>query len=149
MKKSLRVLAMTVKYYLYGFVFQLFFFNPMYASPTDGQRSVDINEVHLSFDLQDATTSESFTTMTGEIPFGFYDQGLVEKLHPVDLQVESRSLEQVHNRISVKEFGGNEQGKAVVLDVHISGRVVDAQGQPIPGVTVSVSGASIGTTTDL
>lgn len=35
------------------------------------------------------------------------------------------------------------------VDVIITGTVVDASGQPIPGVTVSVPGTSIGTATDL
>jgi len=35
------------------------------------------------------------------------------------------------------------------VDVIITGTVVDASGQPIPGVTVSVPGTTIGTATDL
>src|SRR5690606_40018809 len=44
MKKTLHVLVMVGKYYLYGFVFQLLFLNLMYASPTKGQSSLDIKE---------------------------------------------------------------------------------------------------------
>ena len=36
-----------------------------------------------------------------------------------------------------------------VLDVTISGKVTDESGEPIPGVTVSVPGTSIGTATDI
>ena len=35
------------------------------------------------------------------------------------------------------------------VDIIVSGTVTDINGEPIPGVTVSVSGASIGTSTDL
>src|SRR5690606_37106775 len=36
-----------------------------------------------------------------------------------------------------------------VVDVTVSGTVTDANGEPIPGATVSVAGTSIGTATDL
>ena len=38
---------------------------------------------------------------------------------------------------------------AKVVDVSVSGTVLDQAGEPIPGVTVSVAGAGIGTATDL
>ena len=39
--------------------------------------------------------------------------------------------------------------KTAMVDVTVSGTVVDNQGEPIPGVTVSVPGTALGTATDL
>lgn len=165
MKKSLHVLGMIGKYYLYGFVVQLFFLNLMHAAPTKGQSSLDLKEVYLSLDLQGVTLSESFGVIKNKTEFSFiYDQQLIENSLPVNLQIENQSLEsvllslaashklsfkQVDNRISVKIAKRNILEKALVVEVTVSGTVVDSNGEPIPGVTVSVQGTTIGTATDL
>ena len=167
MKKTLHLLGMVGKYYLYGFVFQLLFLNLMYASPTKGQSSLDIKEVYLSLDLRDATLPESFNAIKEQTEFSFiYDPGLAKTSLPVNLQVENQSLEsvllslakshqlsfkQVDNRISVKGAGrtDNTGEPAIEAEVTVSGTVTDANGEPIPGVTVSVPGTTIGTATDL
>jgi TonB-linked SusC/RagA family outer membrane protein len=46
----------------------------------------------------------------------------------------------------VKVFAGK---KAVMVEVTVTGTVVDNAGQPVPGVTISVPGTTIGTATDL
>ncbi len=119
MKKSLHVLSMVGKYYLYGFFLQLLCLNLMYASPTKGQSSLNISEVYLSLNLKDASLTESFNKIKSETAFLFiYDQELVDESLPVNLEVEHQSLEnvllslsashhlsfkQVDDRISVKE----------------------------------------------
>src|SRR5690606_6491883 len=96
MKKTLHVLVMVGKYYLYGFVFQLLFLNLMYASPTKGQSSLDIKEVYLNLDLQEASLPATFNAIKAQSGFSFiYDQNLVERSKPVDLQVRNQSLEYV------------------------------------------------------
>lgn len=37
----------------------------------------------------------------------------------------------------------------IMVDVTVSGTVADQNGEPLPGVTVSVPGTAIGTATDL
>src|SRR5690606_1797877 len=89
-KKTVHVLAMVGKYYLYGFVFQLLFLNLMYASPTKGQSSLDIKEVYLNLDLQEASLPATFNAIKAQSGFSFiYDQNLVERSKPVDLQVRN------------------------------------------------------------
>src|SRR5690606_11225868 len=95
-KKTLHLLGMVGKYYLYGFVFQLLFLNLMYASPTKGQSSLDIKEVYLNLDLQEATLAASFNAIKTQTGFSFiYDQNLAERTAPVNLQVRNQSLEAV------------------------------------------------------
>ncbi|HSI74306.1 MAG TPA: TonB-dependent receptor [Lunatimonas sp.] len=43
----------------------------------------------------------------------------------------------------------SENNSKVVLDISISGTVVDQNGEPIPGVSVSVEGSNLGTVTDI
>src|SRR5690606_26746050 len=96
MEKLLHALGMIGKYYLYGFVFQLFFLNLMHAEPTKGQSSLDIKEVNLSLDLQGASLSESFSKIQTLTEFSFiYDQKLADKALPVNLQVNNQSLESI------------------------------------------------------
>src|SRR5690606_26965615 len=45
--------------------------------------------------------------------------------------------------------GSPAHAKAALVDVAVSGTVVDNTGEPVPGVTVSVPGTAIGTATDL
>src|SRR5690554_3853938 len=42
-----------------------------------------------------------------------------------------------------------EGNTSLVMDVTVSGRITDASGQPLPGVTVSLPGTTTGTATDL
>src|SRR5690606_34067614 len=109
--------------------------------------------------------SESFNKIKSETEFSFiYDQQLADEALPVNLQVKGQSLEsillslaashqlsfkQVDNRISVKKSNSNKEEKIVMVEVTVSGTVVDVNGEPIPGVTVSVLGGTIGTATDL
>src|SRR5690606_21724957 len=135
MKKTLHALVMVGKYYLYGFVFQLLFLNLMYASPTKGQSSLDIKEIYLNLDLQEASLSASFNAIKAQSGFSFiYDQNLAERSKPVNLQVRNQSLEtvllslaashrlsfkQVDNRISVKEMERNNKEEAVSIEVTV------------------------------
>lgn len=165
MKKTLHLLGMVGKYYLYGFVFQLLFLNLMYASPTKGQSSLDIKEVYLNLDLQEASLAESFNAIKTQTGFSFiYDQRLADKSQLVNLQVKNQTLEnvllslaashqlsfkQVDNRISVREDKRKMPRGPLEAEVTVSGTVSDANGEPLPGVTVSIQGTSTGTATDI
>ena len=165
MKRSLHILSMVGKYYLYGFFLQLLCLNLMYASPTKGQSSLDISEVYLSLDLKEASLAESFNKIKNQTDFFFiYDHDLVDNSLPVNLHVEHQSLEevllslaashtlsfkQVDNRISVKVAKKNAKVKEIAVEVTVKGKVTDANGDPIPGATVYVQGTTKGTATDM
>src|SRR5690606_6025268 len=61
----------------------------------------------------------------------------------------SLSFRQVNHNIDVKKSPRPAVLAPVMVDVTVSGTVSDQNGEPLPGVTVSVPGRSIGTATDL
>src|SRR5690606_20613045 len=109
---------------------------------------LDIQEVHLSLDLRGASLAESFKAIKKQTEFSFiYDQRLVEKSQPVNLQIKNQTLEdvllslaashglsfkQVDNRISVREDKRNIAQKALEMEVTVSGTVSDTNGEPLP-----------------
>jgi len=165
MKKTLYALCMIGKYYLYGIALQLMFLNLIYAAPIKAQGSLDMKEVYLSISLKEASFPEVFSEIKSKTDFSFiYDKKVFEKIKGVSIKADGQSLEsilvdlatahglrfkQVDDKISVRLAKAKEPSPAIIVDVTVSGTVIDSKGQPIPGVTVSVPGTSIGTATDL
>tara|TARA_R110001592_G_scaffold105385_3_gene296300 strand:- start:62507 stop:65851 length:3345 start_codon:yes stop_codon:yes gene_type:complete len=153
------------KYYLYGIALQMLFLNLLYAAPINAQGSLDMKEVYLSISLKEASFPEVFSDIKSKTDFSFiYDKKVFEKISGVSIKADGQSLEsilvdlatahglrfkQVDDKISVRLAKVKEPSPAIIVDVTVSGTVVDSKGQPIPGVTVSVPGTSIGTATDL
>tara|TARA_R110002050_G_scaffold295966_1_gene455423 strand:- start:5049 stop:8420 length:3372 start_codon:yes stop_codon:yes gene_type:complete len=165
MKKTLHALCMIGKYYLYGIALQLLFINLLYAAPINAQGSLDMKEVYLSISLKEASFPEVFSEIKSKTDFSFiYDKKVFNKTRAVNIKADGQSLEsilvdlakahglrfkQVDDKISVRLAEAKEPSPVIMVDVTVSGTVVDSNGQPIPGVTVSVPGTSIGTATDL
>ncbi|MBI0397158.1 SusC/RagA family TonB-linked outer membrane protein [Cyclobacterium marinum] len=165
MKKTLHALCMIGKYYLYGIVLQLLFINLLYAAPINAQGSLDMKEVYLSISLKEASLPEVFSEIKSKTDFSFiYDKKVFNKTRAVNIKADGQSLEsilvdlakahglrfkQVDDKISVRLVEEKESPPIIIADVTVTGTVVDSQGNPIPGVTVSVPGTSIGTATDL
>ncbi|MBD3628944.1 TonB-dependent receptor [Cyclobacterium sp.] len=165
MEKLLHALCMIGKYYLYGFLIQMLFLPLIYAAPSNAQGSLDIKQVHLSLDLEDVSLEETFSEIMRLTEFSFiYDDRLLEGADQVSIQIEDQTLEsvllslssshqlafkQVDDKISVKFSKSKDRSKAVLVEVTITGTVVDANGDPIPGVTVFVPGTNSGTATDM
>ncbi|WP_158861490.1 SusC/RagA family TonB-linked outer membrane protein [Lunatibacter salilacus] len=165
MKKTLHALCMVGKYYLYGFVFQLFFLQMIQADPTKAQGSMDMKEVLLTLNLENASLSEAFDQINVHSGFSFIiDDRLLARTVPVNMTIQNQSLEdvlytlaanhglafkQVNYKISVKASNRRGNEPPIVVDITVTGRVVDENEEPIPGVTVSVPGTSLGTATDI
>ncbi|EPR71797.1 carboxypeptidase-like regulatory domain-containing protein [Cyclobacterium qasimii] len=65
---------------------------------------------------------------------------------PTDhIYTKGNHLNQPHNNLEKTLIQPSE----TMMDVSVSGTVLDQAGDPIPGVTISVAGAGIGTATDL
>lgn len=131
MKKLLHAFGTLGKYYLYGIIFQLFFLNPVYAEFAKNPGSLDIIHAYKM----------EYETL------------------PVSIQVKSQSLEAFLTSLAAshplslkgvnKTSNNSQEEKAVTVEVTVSGTVMDSNGAPIPGVTVSIGGGAIGTATDL
>ncbi|NHE59570.1 SusC/RagA family TonB-linked outer membrane protein [Cyclobacterium plantarum] len=165
MEKLLHALCMIGKYYLYGFLIQMLFLPLIYAAPSNAQGSLDIKQVHLSLDLEDVSLEETFSEIMRLTEFSFiYDDRLLEGADQVSIQIKDQTLEtvllslssshqlafkQVDDKISVKFSKSKDRSRAVLVEVTVTGTVVDANGDPIPGVTVFVPGTNSGTATDM
>jgi len=166
-KKILRQLIMLSKRLMYGFFIQLFMCSVLLANTGKAQRKT-IEEVTLSIDLRDKTLLQFFRHVEAKTDFKFtYNNDLVDLRQKVTveerdlslykvLETVSRQIDlyfvQVNDNIHVKS-PTNGKGVTVemehVKDVAVSGTVTDANSQPIPGVTVFITGTNIGTATDI
>ena len=163
--KLLKTIYMLSKYALYGFVLQLLFLNfglPIHAK---GQYK-KIEKVTISLSSEKLTVDQFFKEVQAQTPFVFsFDSKKIDRSAPLaftnkqgtveDLLVEasrqsSLSFRQINHSIDVKEK--ERSYPAVTRDddqITITGTVTDANGDPLPGVTISVPGTTIGTATDL
>ncbi|WP_230981262.1 TonB-dependent receptor [Echinicola salinicaeni] len=165
MKKTLHALRMIGKFYLYGFVVQLFFLNFIHAAPSKAQESLDLTKVHLSLNLNQTSLEQTFEEISSLTDFEFsYKEKLVRNALPVSINVENISLEEVlmglsrSHQLSFKQVNGNisvvardvaGSQQALIKEITVKGQVVDEVNNPIPGVTVLQQGTSKGTVTDL
>lgn len=166
MKKTLHLLGMVGKFYLYGFVVQLLFTSFLLASDIKAQGSLDLKEVKITVNLESISLLEAFDQIKKKTDFYFiYDRRELRDADSVNILFEEETMEnvlyslasshgltfrQVNERISVKLNKTPKDSLSQVLaEVLISGQVVDAEGQPLPGVTVIIEGTSVGTVTDI
>ncbi|SEJ60789.1 TonB-linked outer membrane protein, SusC/RagA family [Cyclobacterium xiamenense] len=167
MKKTiLRQLLMLSKRVLYGFLIQFFFCTVLLASTGNAQRKT-LEEVKISVNLTDKSLSQFFRLVEAKTDFKFtFSDNLIDLKQRVTVVEESKSVYevllsistqtdlsfvQVNENIHVKSEIGNsnsvEAGRS--LDILINGRVIDENGEPIPGATVFVEGTNIGTVTNI
>lgn len=120
----------------------------------------------INVNLRNASVNELLRFIEKESNFNFvYDRSVLEYKGNFTLDEKRISLyhllqriteesalrfKQVNNNINVRLVEGHEQKVPLEnADVTVEGTVVDQNGEPIPGVTVSVPGSGLGTTTDL
>lgn len=168
-KSVLKLLFMGMSYAFIGFFLQLLFLNLLWATDTKAQEIKDIKDVFVQVEIQNKTLGETFKMLEGLTPFKFvYDKkdsflrdkfNLEKKTVSIeDILVKMAtgsglSFKQINNNIAVnKRLEGQEQEAVVkIIDqsVEVRGTVSDQNGDPLPGVTVSVPGTTLGTATDL
>ncbi|MCG6189532.1 TonB-dependent receptor [Maribellus maritimus] len=120
----------------------------------------------LTFKLKDVMLSEVFDQIEKDTEFRFfYESGDVDLSRKVTINADDSKIEEILNgvfndldisyeifdRYIIVKKKGNQSNfeKNVVLlqQKAVSGKVTDASGAPVPGVTVVVSGTSNGTVT--
>ncbi|WP_373523017.1 TonB-dependent receptor [Aquiflexum sp.] len=166
MKKTLHLLCMIGKYYMYGFFLQLLCINLLLASNGNAQNRFDLKEVNFNLEFQNKSLGEVFEVLSKNSEFYFiYDRENISKTKSVNLQIKNESLEsilyslaashnlsfrQVNERISVKQNKSKpKQEEAIIQLINISGRVIDESGNPLPGATILVKGSISGVVTDI
>ncbi|MDO6440404.1 TonB-dependent receptor [Cyclobacterium sp. 1_MG-2023] len=166
-KNVLRQLIMLSKRLLYAFLVQLFMCTIIMANTGNAQRKT-IEDVKLSIDLDEKTLSRFFRLIENKTDFEFtYDHDLIDLKKKVSVEGDNLSLYkllasvslqtdlhfvQINDNIHVKLSSGIlDQAIEIadLADVTITGTVKDANGEPIPGVTILLPGTTTGTTTDL
>ncbi|MDO6438999.1 TonB-dependent receptor [Cyclobacterium sp. 1_MG-2023] len=163
--KLLKTIIMLSKCFLYGFVLQTLMLNLVIAMNANGQYKT-IEEVRVSLSADQLTLDRFFREVQRQTPFKFSfenrdmernldisfakkEGSVMDLLKEVSIQTEL-SFRQINHGIDVLKKEG--KGKVLISSpdpITISGTVTDENGQPIPGVTVSVPGSSIGTATDI
>lgn len=166
-KKLLYLIKMVSKNLLYGFTLQCFFLTTLMASDLNAQIK-PIDETFLKLNKRNWTVQEILTNLESRTDYVFvYPDDLLASKPPLQLENKMQSVndiliqiarstqlkfKQVNNSIYVGERNSsvNTEGISIKIDqIVVTGNVKDADGQALPGATVSVAGTSIGTVTNI
>lgn len=155
------IIKMITRMSIYAFVFLLA--NPLLATTFYGQ---SLEKTKVSISLQKATVIEVFKIIEKQTPFSFvYDKSVSNKTDRVSFNNKDISLlsvleilskenllefKQINNSISVSVIPKVTEKKPEkeVVKRDIKGVVSDANGVPLPGVTIVLKGTAIGTSSD-
>ena len=159
------VIYMFSKYFIYGFAFQLLTLNFVLATAANGQyKSIDKVSIELKNGGQ--SLGQFFNQVESLTPYNFsFDKkdirleteitiskrtGTVESFLVEVAKQTSLSFRQVNNSIDVRKDRKNSSSVIPIQElISVTGNVVDATGEPLPGVTVVIEGTSKGTVTDI
>jgi TonB-linked SusC/RagA family outer membrane protein len=161
----LTTIYMLSQYFLYGFVLQLLLFNFGLPIQAKGQYK-SIDKVIVTLSSEDMTVNEFFKEVQKQTPFVFsYDSKKINRNTKLnfenkrgtveDFLVEAShqgmlSFRQINHSIDVlMEDKVEAMAEEADDPIPVTGKVTDEKGDPLPGVTVSVPGTTIGTATDL
>jgi len=166
-KVLLHVLDMTKKF-IYALVLQCITMTFLLASNGNAQvKSID--KVKISIGLNNLPIEQAFSQIEKETGYNFvFTNKELDKLKKITVLKEEQTLydllvkiagdsqlhfKQVNQNIHVKKSQlSNENAVSIAEieeDIVVTGTVVDENGTPIPGVTISIPGTSVGTATDL
>lgn len=171
-KKLLRLIIMSTKYSLYGFIFSCILLQSLLASSGNAQEIKSVKEVQVKLALEKVTLREAFAKIERITDFRFifndyeidkdlkvstyYHKGQV--LSDVLLQISEQAnlqFKQVNKNISVKRLPNREIQRVSEIEViiqtrNISGKVTSYEdGEGLPGVNVVEKGTSNGTVTNV
>lgn len=159
-----RAIYMLSKYFLYAFFLQMVFINLALAASVHAQYK-SIDEVLITLNHTNLTLNQFFRQIEAKTDFQFsYDLKDIDGDFQIKLDQKRASVEdylkqvarqasltfrQVNNSIDIKKVEKDVVVEQSIVDVSITGTVTDENGEPIPGVTVSVDGSTTGTVSDL
>ncbi|WP_158857116.1 SusC/RagA family TonB-linked outer membrane protein [Lunatibacter salilacus] len=163
--KLLKTIIMLSKCFLYGLVLQTLLLNLVLALNANGQYK-NIEEVRVTLSSDQLSLNQFFKEVQRQTPFKFsYEHRDVDRQLSVTFakkegpvidflreaaQQSELSFRQVNHGIDVLKR--NNGGVEVIDDVDIisiTGTILDENGEPLPGATVTVEGSTVGTVTDI
>ncbi|WP_339925592.1 TonB-dependent receptor [uncultured Cyclobacterium sp.] len=166
-RKILYLIKMVSKNLLYGCLLQCLFLTTLLANDSKAQIK-PIDETFLRMSNKDWSVREVFHNLESKTDYVFiFPDDLLSEKDSVRLKTGKQSVNdilvqvaqssklkfrQVNNSIYVGGSSQTNQAEEVTISfdfIEISGKVVDENGQPIPGATVLVEGTNTGTATDL
>lgn len=160
-----QIIAMS-KYILYGVFLQVFVMSILWAKESKAQKE-SIYDIQLSIQWDNVSISEALADVEEKTDFRFtFNNGEFDKNKSVRLKAQNKSLAQIlltlskksnlkfqriNENIHVSKRTGAELAisENIYADIQVSGKVVDENGEGLPGVSVVVKGTSSGTTTNL
>lgn len=167
--KRLCTLVMLGKVSVYGFVLAAWLLNALMANESRVQRVQSVKEARIHLSLKEVSLEETLRRIEKKSAYTFvYNQevfladqkfsipGRDRTVASLLLEISQKakvSFRQVNNRISVrknKEDDDQSRRIEVIIDeVEVSGKVMDENGEPLPGATILVQGTTNGTVTDI
>ncbi|MDQ3291381.1 MAG: SusC/RagA family TonB-linked outer membrane protein [Bacteroidota bacterium] len=118
----------------------------------------------ISISAHNVPLDQVFHTIREQSGYMFiYNNELLKKAKPVNLEVKEAPLEQALNQtfenqpltytllektIVIKPKANAADNKSSLLNIDIKGKVQDEKGEGLPGVSIQVSGTTLGTVTD-
>lgn len=171
--KLIQVIIMLSKYALYGFFAQLFLFNIIVAENANGQKMVSVKEIGINLNVENSTISKLFKEIENKTNFKFSMDKFELKselnnrmsidendilVSDVLMEISKRSgvmFKQVNNNINVRKIKSSDRTSAIIevvsnqADVDISGKIIDENGEGLPGASIIEKGTTNGVTADL
>lgn len=156
------------RYTLYGFFIQCMLFTVISAN--DGFSQDQLNDVQVSFNLENASIEEAFEAIELQTTFKFaYKKSAIKNNVQINNEFEKEPLDEIllalaeEGDISFKRVnqtiyvaksrnGENQEliiEEPIMQDRTITGKVTSADEGGMPGANVIVKGTSIGTITDI
>ncbi len=167
--KPLRQILIMSKYALIGLVLQCILYNFILANETNAQKQ-SIEDIFLTLQMQDASIEQIFAEIANETVFSFaYNKSVTNKNSNLSVDFVDKSLadllrylskntnlsfKRVDETIHVNKKKGSKKtvteslGSPLDFRVRVSGKVIDENGEALPGVNVVVKNTSEGAITD-
>ncbi len=168
-KRILRQFIMLSKYFVFGFVLQLFFTAVILANTSKAQRA-SLSEIDVSLQVEDLPLKQVFETLEKQshLKFSYNEsfQKVTEEKMSIDIpdgkmtdvlkEISGHTnlkFLRINDNIHVVRKKENEKSLDEIISdkaiIDISGTVTEVNGNPIPGVTVRIKGGTRGTVTDI
>ncbi|SEJ51917.1 TonB-linked outer membrane protein, SusC/RagA family [Cyclobacterium xiamenense] len=166
-RKILYLIKMVSKNLFYGCIIQCLFMTTLLANDSKAQVK-PIDETFLRMADKAWSLSDVFKNLESKTDYVFiFPDDLLVDRDPVVLKAGKQSVNdvliqlaqasklkfrQVNNAIYVGGSSSSAQQREISITiefVEITGRIVDEQGQPVPGATVLIEGSSTGTVSDI